>query len=179
MKEETETLEFKTSTAEIPSSINSIVAMLNKHQKGTLYFGIKNNGKPVGQQMGENTIRDVTRAITENIETKIYPVVTKVILEDKECIKVKFEGDDLPYLAYGRAYMRVGDEDKKLSQKEIKKIILKVEEKNNRWEDKVSDITLEEIDEETLIKFVKKGKEKGRIRFEYTNKSYSSVRYQQ
>lgn len=170
MGEETERIEFKTSTAEIPSALNSIVAILNKHQKGTLYFGVKNNGTPVGQQMGESTVRDVTRAITENIEPKIYPTVEKVILDGKECIKVEFEGDDLPYLAYGRAYMRVGDEDRQLSQKEIKKLILKVEEKNNRWEDKISDITLDEIDEETLINFVAKGKEKGRISFDYTNK---------
>ena len=170
MGEETEMLEFKTSTAEIPSALNSIVAILNKHKKGILYFGVKNNGIPVGQQMGENTLRDVTRAITENIEPKIYPVVEKVILQGKECIKVEFYGEDIPYLAYGRAYMRVGDEDRQLSQREIKKLILKVEEQNNRWEDKSSDITLDDIDEETIINFIKKGKEKGRISFDYTNK---------
>lgn len=60
MGEETEILEIKTSTAEIPAALNSIVAMLNKHQNGTVYFGVKNNGEPVGQQMGENTVRDVT-----------------------------------------------------------------------------------------------------------------------
>ena len=50
MGEETEVLEFKTSTAELPAALDSIVAILNKHGKGTLYFGIKNNGKAVGQQ---------------------------------------------------------------------------------------------------------------------------------
>lgn len=53
MGEETEILEFKTSTAEIPAALDSIVLILNKHQKGTLYFGIKNNGTPIGQQMGQ------------------------------------------------------------------------------------------------------------------------------
>lgn len=33
MGEENEMLEFKTSTAEIPAALNSIVAILNKHQK--------------------------------------------------------------------------------------------------------------------------------------------------
>ena len=80
MGEETEILEFKTSTAEIPAALDSIVAILNKHQKGTLYFGVKNNGTPIGQQMGANTLRDVTRAITDHIEPKIYPTVEKVIL---------------------------------------------------------------------------------------------------
>lgn len=48
--------------------------------------------------------------------------------------------------------------------------ILKAEEKNNKWEEKPSDITLEDIDEETLKKFIKKSKEKGRISYDYTNK---------
>lgn len=170
MGEETEVLEFKTSTAEIPAALDSIVAILNKHGKGTLYFGVKNNGTVVGQQMGNNTLRDVTRAISEHIEPKIYPSVEKVVIDNKECIKVEFEGEDAPYLANGRAYIRVGDEDRQLSLKEMKKIILKSEEKNNKWEDRPSNITLEDIDEETLKNFVKKGKEKGRISYSYTNK---------
>lgn len=120
--------------------------------------------------MGNNTLRDVTRAISEHIEPKIYPSVEKIIIDNKECIKVEFEGEDAPYVSNGRAYIRVGDEDRQLSLKEMKKIILKAEEKNNKWEEKPSDITLEDIDEETLKKFIKKGKEKGRISYDYTNK---------
>lgn len=170
MGEETEILEFKTSTAELPSALDSIVAILNKHQKGTLYFGVKNNGTPVGQQMGNNTLRDITRAITDHIEPKIYPIVEKVVLEGKDCIKVKFEGEDVPYFSNGRSYIRVGDEDKKITQKELRRLILKIEEKNNKWEEKPNDITLEDIDETTLKNFIKKGKEKGRISYDYTNK---------
>lgn len=170
MGEETEILEFKTSTAEIPAALDSIVAMLNKHQKGTLYFGVKNDGRVVGQQMGDKTLRDVTRAITDHIEPKIYPTVEKMIIQGKDCIKVEFEGIDIPYFSNGRAYIRVGDEDKKMSQKQLKQLIFKADEKNNRWEEQASDINIDDIDEETIIKFVKKGKEKGRISFDYTNK---------
>ncbi len=134
MGEENEMLEFKKSTAELQQALDSIVAMLNKHQKGTVYFGVKNDGTPVGQIMGESTLRDVTQAVTSHIEPKIYPSVEKVILNNKECIKVEFEGDDVPYFAYGRAFIRVGDEDKKLSQRELKNLILKADEKTNKWE---------------------------------------------
>lgn len=123
MGEETEVLEFKTSTAELPAALDSIVAILNKHGKGILYFGIKNNGKAVGQQMGNNTLRDVTRAISEHIEPKIYPSVEKIIIDNKECIRVEFEGEDAPYVSNGRAYIRVGDEDRQ--------IIFKRNEKNH------------------------------------------------
>ncbi len=168
--QESETLELKKSTSELKEGIISIVSILNKHKKGTLYFGIKDNGEILGQEVTNQTIRNVTKTISENIEPKIYPSVSKITIENRDCIIVEFEGTDVPYFAYGRAYMRVGDEDRQLSQKAIKNLILKEEEHNNRWEEKPSDITLKDIDEETLKTFVKKGKEKGRIPYEYTNK---------
>ena len=96
--------------------------------------------------------------------------MNKVKLDDKDCILVEFEGDDIPYLAFGRAYMRVGDEDRQLSMKEIRKIILKDENEIGKWESKVSDYTIEDIDEELLKEFIEKGRKAKRINFPYTNK---------
>ncbi len=160
MGEENEKIEFKTSTAELQSALDSIVAILNKHQKGILYFGVKNDGTPVGQIIGANTLRDVSRAITDHIEPKIFPIVEKVMLNGKECIKVEFEGNNIPYFANGRAFIRVSDEDKKISQKELKNMILQTERKNNKWEEEPSNITIDDIDEETLKKFIEKGNKK-------------------
>ena len=44
---ETENLEFKESFAQLKEAIISIVAILNKHQKGKIIFGIKDNGEAV------------------------------------------------------------------------------------------------------------------------------------
>lgn len=59
--------------------------MQNKDNNSIFWF---KNGTPIGQQMGANTLRDVTRAITDHIEPKIYPTVEKVVLDGKNCIKV-------------------------------------------------------------------------------------------
>lgn len=167
---ENEVIEFKKTTGELKEGIISIVSILNKHQSGKLYFGIKDNGEIVGQDVSSKTIREVSKTISENIEPKIYPTVNKIKLEDKECILVEFEGDDIPYLAFGRAYMRVGDEDRQLSAKEIRKLILKDENDVGKWESKVSDYTVEDIDEELLKEFIEKGRKAKRINFPYTNK---------
>ena len=45
---ENETTEFKKTTGEIKEGIISIAAMLNKHCRATLYFGVKNNGDIIG-----------------------------------------------------------------------------------------------------------------------------------
>ena len=49
-------------------------------------------------------------------------------------------------------------------------MIIETERRNNKWEEKSSNITIDDIDEETLKKFVEKGNKKGRINYEYTNK---------
>ena len=48
---ESETLEFKKSTGELRAAMDDICAMLNKHGKGTLYFGVKPNGDVCGQEV--------------------------------------------------------------------------------------------------------------------------------
>jgi len=40
--------------------------MLNKHGRGEVYFGIKNDGSAAGQPASEKTLREVSRAIGEN-----------------------------------------------------------------------------------------------------------------
>ena len=102
--QETETVELKKSTSELKEAVISIVAMLNKHQRGEVSFGVKNDGTVVGQQVSDKTIRDVPKAIADHIEPKIYPIVEQVDVDGKQCIKVQVEGSEYPYYAYGRAY---------------------------------------------------------------------------
>ena len=109
---ESETIELKRSTSETKEGVISICAILNKHKEGELYFGIRNDGTIVGQAVTEKTIRDVSKAISENIEPRIYPIIAQMEVNGKTCIKVEFKGTDSPYFAYGRSYIRVGDEDR-------------------------------------------------------------------
>ena len=167
---ENEVIEFKKTTGELKEGIISIVSILNKHQGDQVQLALRANSKIIGQDVSSKTIREVSKAISENIEPKIYPIVNKIMLDDKECILVEFEGDDIPYLAFGRAYMRVGDEDRQLSMGEIRKIILKDENEIGKWESKVCDYTIEDIDEKLLKEFIEKGRKAKRINFPYTNK---------
>ncbi len=164
---ESETVELKTSTSELKEAIISIVAILNKHQKGELYFGVKNNGTIVGQMVTENTIREISKTISDNVEPKIFPKVNEVILEGKKCVHVQFSGDHVPYYAQGRAHIRVGDEDKKISPQELEKFILK---KNKIiWEEEISEKILKDVNEGTLREFIERANVAKRIDFKFTN----------
>lgn len=116
---ESETSELKKSTSEIKEAVISIVSILKKNQHGELFFGIKNNGVVIGQDVTGKTFRDVSKSIADNIEPKIYPHISPSKTDGKSCIKVRFKGNDIPYFAYGRAYIRVADEDRQLSAKEL------------------------------------------------------------
>ena len=154
--EETETVELKKSTSELKEAVISIVAMLNKHQHGEVWFGVKNDGTVAGQQISDKTLRDISQSIADHIEPKIYPVIEQVTVDDKQCIKVQVEGKDYPYYAYGRAYIRVGDEDRQLSARELENLILEKNRERLRWDTEVCvKASLEDIGPGKLKSFLK------------------------
>lgn len=166
---ESETLELKKSTSELKDGIISIVAILNKHQKGTLIFGIKPNGIAIGQDITEKTLRDISKSISDHIEPRIYPQIIKKEIQGKNCVEVEFHGQEIPYYAYGRAHIRVADEDKSMSAKELETMILKKNKSKLRWDDEISDITLKDINEEELRNYVSKANEAKRINFKFVD----------
>lgn len=96
---ESETLELKKSTSELKEAVISIVAMLNKHQRGTIYFGIKDDGIVLGQTVGVKTLRDVSKTISDHVEPKIFPEIIHEVIDYKDCIKVEVYGTNVPYYA--------------------------------------------------------------------------------
>src|SRR3989338_3646499 len=130
---ESETVELKKSTSELKESIQSISAILNKHGSGMRYFGITDNGVIVGQDISSKTLRDVSKSISDHLEPKIYPKIKEIQLDGKTCIQIEFSGQDAPYFAYGRAYMRVADENKPMSARELERLILNKNHDKIQW----------------------------------------------
>jgi ATP-dependent DNA helicase RecG len=164
---ENETLELKKSTAELDRAIISIVSMLNKQGHGDLYFGVKNDGTVVGQEISENTIRHISQSINARIDPKIFPEIKEVTIDNKTCVYIRFEGNDSPYYADGRAYVRVGDEDKKLSAKELENIIIKKNREKLRWDNRESNYSLTDVNEEVLNNYLNRAKKEGRLSFDF------------
>ena len=158
---ESEQLELKATTAELKEAVIAVAAILNKHQNGELYFGIKNNGEINGQQVTDKTLRYVAQTISDNIEPKIFPIIENVVIEDKQCIYVKFWGKEIPYYAYGRAYIRVSDQDRQLSAKEIENLILEKNREKMRWDNQIcEEMTFKDIDKKRVIDFAKMAEQK-------------------
>lgn len=56
---ESEFVEFKKSTGEHKEALQAISAMLNKHGRGDLYFGVRDNGDVIGQMVSDSTVKQI------------------------------------------------------------------------------------------------------------------------
>ncbi len=74
---ETEVREYKKTTGETREGVVSLGSTLNKSGYGTLYFGVKDNGEVVGQQIGERTLRDISQAIASHLKPQTVRVATR------------------------------------------------------------------------------------------------------
>ena len=153
---ESETVELKKSLAELKEGLVSITAILNKHGAGELWFGVAPSGKAVGLEVNDKTLRDLSQAIAAHIEPKLYPRVSATPVAGATCIHVRFEGAEAPYFAHGRAYIRVADEDRQLSAKELEKYILRKHRDALRWDNQPTDLPLTDLNTTKVEKFARR-----------------------
>lgn len=153
---ESETLEFKKSTAQLEKALKSICAFLN-HRGGIIYFGI-DNGKVVGQEVSDNTIKTISQKIRQRIKPEVTPEIRVLEIEGKKVIEVKVEGgNNKPYYLDGIAYKRVGTENPVISPEELERIILK--RRKRYWDSEICEgATLDDIDGEKVRWFLRKAK---------------------
>ena len=163
---ESETIEFKKSTGELKEAVVSIAAILTKHRKGILYFGVKNDGTVIGQDINDDTLRKISQAIGNHISPAIYPEITIETFGDRQCIKVSFEGHHAPYLAYNVPRIRVADEDLVLDQLTYNEMLAKRMDASHSWEQQTSKYTIDDIDQTIFKNYLNRAKEAGRIEFE-------------
>ncbi|WP_237719213.1 helix-turn-helix domain-containing protein [Mycoplasma mycoides] len=131
---EGEQVEFKKSTAELKEAVISLCAMLNKGGRGSVYFGVKNDGTIVGQQTGKTSTTDIANEIKNHIKPNIYPNIVVLKENNLTYISVEVHGNERPYSAYGKYYTRVDDQDQVIDNNELRKLFQTNEFTNLTWE---------------------------------------------
>ena len=56
--------------------------VLNKNGKGILYFGVRNDGEIVGQQIGDRTLREISQGIANAIKPQIIPTIIMELCDE-------------------------------------------------------------------------------------------------
>ena len=166
---ESETIEFKLTTGEKKEAVEAIAAILNKHCRGTLYFGVDDTGFVTGQQVSDSTKKDISRIINDSIEPRIIPTIEALTIEGRTIIKVSFFGHNRPYAVNGKFLIRTGTENRRMSPDELKRLI-KNEDYSSKWEKELTDYTPDDLDDDALRDFYQSARDCGRLSMKEYNK---------
>lgn len=167
---ESEFVEFKKSTGEHKEALQAISAMLNKHGRGELYFGVKDDGEVIGQEISDATLRQVASWMSDKIEPTVFPTVERLETEKGlQYVRVEFSGLSAPYSADGRYFTRVGTSNKALSASELGAIVIRRERSRNPWDSLPSGRPVSDADEQAVREFVELGLHVGRVSGEFTD----------
>lgn len=174
MKQENETLEYKKTTSELKEAIISITSMLNKSGEACVYFGIKNNGEIVGVDIGAATLRNIEHKIRQSICPAIVPTIKTITKKNKDVIKIVAKGEDTPYSAFHKYYIRINDSDTYMPNNVLESYFRNKEFDYSKWETADSGHTIEDADENLLIAYINEANDCGRINFLYKD-AYTSL----
>lgn len=163
---ESESVEFKKTTGLRKEAAQTACAMLNG-RGGSVFFGIGPAGELVGQQVGAQTIEDISKAI-EDIDPppSRLGITTTPIGPDRAVIEVRVDarGPLAPYSIKGRAYARVGNTTVELSRENYNRMLLERLHAEERWENTVADgWNLDDLDQSEIVRCVEDGIRRGRI----------------
>ena len=159
---ESETVEFKLTTGEKNEAVEAMAAILNKHCRGTVYFGVDDSGFVRGQQISDSTKKDISRIISDAIEPRIAPTIEVLTIEQRTIIKVSFSGHNRPYAVNGKYLIRTGTENRRMSPDELKRLI-KNDDYSSKWEEELTDYTADDLDDDALKDFYQSAKDCGRL----------------
>ena len=170
MYQENEEVELKKSLTQLKEGIISMCSMLNKGNKGIVYFGINDDSRVVGVDIGKRTIADITHEIQNNLKPLPLKIEIKTFKEqEKNVIAVTVGGTDTPYSAYGRYYIRVNDSDIVMHSSQLEHFFESKKDTYSKWEKEDTKYGLDTIDEDLLLKCIREANEKGRLNYVYNN----------
>jgi ATP-dependent DNA helicase RecG len=162
---ESEALEFKRSTAELRRAGETLCAFLNG-EGGQVLIGVAPNGKIVGQQVADVTLRDIAATLgrfepSARIEMDRVDVGegrTVIVLEAPSAREYA------PFVFEGRPYRRVGSTTTVMSQEEYSRLLLDRNHSRHRWENRPAvGVHLEDLDHEEILRTRQKAIEQRRL----------------
>jgi ATP-dependent DNA helicase RecG len=153
-KGENERQEFKRSTGQRTDAAKTICAMLNGIG-GFVLFGVSNDGTIAGQEIGNDTIRDVSAEL-RRMEPPAFPDVETVMLDSgKGVIVVRISGGGGPYTYDGRPFCRRNAETELMPRERYERLLLERMHATNRWENQAAvGLGIEDLDKSEIARTV-------------------------
>ncbi len=155
LRGESKTVEFKSSTAQLPRAGETLCGMLNG-DGGIVLIGVSPTGKLHGQDVSDSTQQELARMLdrfqpTAPVELQIAGLPdggrSLILLE------VPSGADGAPYTYDGRAWQRIGTTTSRMPQDEYERLLMQRQHARRRWENQPAvGVTLEDLDHEEILR---------------------------
>lgn len=162
---ESNTLEFKTSTAKLHSACETLCAFLNG-SGGTVLIGVKDNGRIAGQDITDNTRLEIANSLSKLDPPTSIEVDYIAIEENKSVIQMTatFNSSVIPYVFDGKPYWRVESQTRPMPQQRYHQLLIERSNKIDGWElAKAKHFSIEDLDKDEILNAVNESIGRGRM----------------
>ena len=151
---ESETLEFKRSTADLKRVGETLCAFLNG-DGGKVLIGVAPDGRLVGQSVADITLRDIA-AMLGRFEPPARVEMSRIDVEGGRQVIVLEAVPSrqfAPFVYESKPYKRVGSTTTVMSQEEYARLLLDRNHSRHRWENQPAvGVRLENLDHEEILR---------------------------
>jgi len=123
---------------------------------GVMYIGRSDKGEPIGLKNTDYLLETLPNKIRHSLN--ILPSVKSEYIKGIEVIKIEIPFSEVPISYKGKFYIRSGSTTQEVSGMELVKFVMKRQKLS--WDTLLSDAGLDEIDEETVLKFKNMAKDR-------------------
>ena len=162
---ESETVEFKRSTAQLRRAGETLCAFLNG-PGGRVLIGVTSTGKVIGQQVADATLRDIATTLDKLTPSAPIDIERVPLDQGREVVVLEAPTarDRIPFTFDGRAYRRVGSTTSVMPQEEYQRLLLARIHSRHRWENEpAAGIDLVDLDHDEIHRTIRLGIAAGRF----------------
>lgn len=154
---ESETLEFKTSTAQLKPACEALCGFLNA-KGGMVLIGIGNKGQIIGQHVADSTHQEIANELRK-IEPAARIAVEYVKVGDKQVIMLQAPaGKHIPYAYDGRAFERTLNSKGRMTQHHYEQLLIQRGQLNHSWEEFIANgYGVDDLDHQEIYRTVQEG----------------------
>jgi len=151
---ESDTIEFKRSTGEMKEAMQTLCAFLNG-MGGTVLFGVKPDGAIEGQEVSDQTLRDIVQA-ADRFEPPAHVSIHRVkVKAARDVILIVAEGgrEMRPFVYEGHAYERVSSTTRRMPQPKYERLLVERGHAKRRWENLPAEgLALKDLDRKEILR---------------------------
>jgi ATP-dependent DNA helicase RecG len=163
---ENTTIEFK---EEINESIFKTISAFANKDGGIIFIGISDKKEIKGLGYTNSMLGDLTNKIVNLL--RIHPQIDYIKINKKDVLQIKIKKSTLPVSYKGKYYIRVGNTTREMQGEELRSFFIK----DTNWDGLTGNYSLDEIDPETVRKFIRMASRNGRLKTADENEDIKTI----